>query len=125
MRHFSLKIQSPLRKYSFWKLSLNFCKSFIFNTFKIYKDFNPNINGEFLFQHVTSEYVSALIKDLEAASSTGIVGIPATVMMVIEESISPILSKMFNDCIDNGFIPLEWKCGLTTPLYKNKGDLDE
>ena len=33
----------------------------------------------------------------------------------------PLLTKLFNHCIDIGKFPIEWKSALVTPLYKNKG----
>ena len=33
----------------------------------------------------------------------------------------PILTKIFNHCIEIGKIPIEWKSAMVTPLYKGKG----
>ena len=33
----------------------------------------------------------------------------------------PLLTKLFNHCIDIGKFPIEWKSALVTPLYKNIG----
>ena len=35
--------------------------------------------------------------------------------------LSPLLTELFNHCIDTYEIPYEWKIAILTPIYKNKG----
>jgi hypothetical protein len=44
------------------------------------------------------------------------------VLKFCADSITPIITHIFNKCLSSSQIPDEWKCAVVTALYKNKGD---
>ena len=80
---------------------------------------------EFNFVHTTNEIVEKLINNLSAISGPGLSEIPSRVIKVSNSSLVPILTDLFNNCIDIGKLPTEWKSAIATPLFKNKGVLND
>ena len=59
------------------------------------------------------------------SSSAGISGIPSKILKRSEKCLIPIITNLFNKCIQTNKIPLEWKTAVVTPLFKNKGDKND
>lgn len=80
------------------------------------------VNVFFHFIETNSTEVNELIKQLDCSSSPGITGIPTKVIKHCSCKISPILAKLFNNCISTNTIPIEFKTAIVNPLFKGKGD---
>ena len=47
------------------------------------------------------------------------------VLKLVSQSLSPILTSLFNSCRKDGHFPSELKIAKIIPLYKNKGKISE
>ena len=79
----------------------------------------------FKFVHTTEKIVEKLILNLNATSGAGFSGIPSKLIKYSCNAFVPFLTTLFNHCIDIGKLPAEWKSAIVTPLYKNKGNMDD
>ena len=102
----------------------NESKNFIDKTFNILKKENFINLGDvkFNFVHITESVVDKLIFNLKASSGAGLSEIPSKVIKNTCNKFVPLLTLLFNHCIDIGKFPVEWKSAIVTPLFKNKGD---
>jgi hypothetical protein len=57
-------------------------------------------------------------------SSVGCSGLQVTILKACYKQVVPFLTKLFNDCIDNGMFVKKWKNAKVTPLHK-KGASDD
>ena len=78
-------------------------------------------SGSFKFVRTNENIVERLIMNLNSASGPGISDIPSKVIKSACITLVPVLTSLFNHCIDLGKFPVEWKSAIATPLYKNKG----
>ncbi len=47
-------------------------------------------------------------------------------VLKLEASVlTPIITNLFNDCIEQAVLPDEWKMAIVTPIYKNKGSNED
>jgi len=76
-------------------------------------------NG-FSFSKTTCSIVEKLINNLDSSSSPGVSGIPVKILKFLGPKLAPILTVLFNFCIETNRIPLEWKEAVVTPLVKKK-----
>ena len=89
---------------------------------KLKREEKIKINTEpFKFVHVNQNIVERLIHNLNSTSGAGFSEIPSKVIKYSYSIIAPILTTLFNHCIDLNRFPIEWKSAIVTPLYKNKG----
>ena len=58
---------------------------------------------------------------MDITASPGAVGISTKVLKNCATELGPVLTDLFNFCLDKGEIPDEWKIAYVTPLYKGKG----
>ena len=109
------------------KVSLNEATSFINKTFALNSKLTPstNIHGAFKFRATTQSIVEKLLAKLEESSSPGVSGIPVVILKTCASELAPFLCRLFNDCISQCYFPDEFKIGLVTPLFKNKGSPHE
>jgi hypothetical protein len=89
---------------------------------KLSKTINLKTAG-FKFSHTNERIVELLISNLNQASGAGISGIPSKLIKNCCSQFAPVLTKIFNHCIDVGRVPIEWRSAIVTPLYKGKGDI--
>ena len=66
-----------------------------------------------------------LIFNLTPSSGPGLSEIPSKLIKFAANIFAPILTRLFNHCIDIGKFPVEWKSAIVTPLYKNKGQKND
>ena len=70
---------------------------------------------------ISDEGACKLMKNLSPFKSTGPDGIPPFILKELATELSPVFSILFQACIDQGKIPLDWKMAHITPIFK-KGD---
>jgi hypothetical protein len=92
-----------------------------FLSMKNKKHLNLSNKEKFKFTHVNPGVVESLIKNLSDTSGPGLSVLPSKLIKFCCGKFVPILTRIFNHCIDIGKLPIEWKSALVTPLYKNKG----
>ena len=99
------------------------CDEYIDKTFARLKSENKiRLKTErFKFVHTNANIVEKLIQNLNSTSGAGFSEIPSKVIKNSYSIIAPILTSLFNHCIDLGKFPKEWKSAIVTPLYKSKG----
>ena len=66
-----------------------------------------------------------MLNELPASSGPGISGIPTKILKTTSIMLIPILKRLFNDCITSNKIPAEWKSAIVTPIYKQKGSIED
>ena len=89
----------------------------------------PVINGpaksESLdFVHFTKDSVLNKLRSLKEGKSPGPDGFSVSVLKKCANSLADPLSVLFNQSIDTGILPLDWKTALITPVYKKGDKLD-
>lgn len=52
-------------------------------------------------------------------------GISSKIFKTSSMVLTPILKTLFSHCIKNMKIPTEWKCAIVTPIYKQKGLIED
>ena len=68
-----------------------------------------------------SEYeVFLLLSNLKTSKSTGMDSIPARVLKISAEIISPSLTWIFNLCIKTGVYIDDWKKAWVVPIFKSE-----
>ena len=78
--------------------------------------------NEFDFKEFNKEEVQFALKNLNVRKSYGWdVTAPPKLFKGVAEGIAPSLTRLYNNCIDLGEWPSEWKKGEWTPVFK-KGD---
>jgi len=104
------------------------CENFINRTFRENAQLLPkididsnDINGKFNFSKTTNVIMTKYLDKLDASSSPGITAIPICVLKSCASKFAPLLTKLFNDCIDKCVFPDEFKIACVTPLLKKKG----
>jgi hypothetical protein len=113
----SVSPTSAVSQFSFDDYTLNHFDTFI--------DKSILNSDKFTFSHVTTSFVSKLISNLMTSCGPGISDIPVNVLKATSDKISPFLAKLFNNCIDQCKIPIEWKTAIVSALYKNKGSFND
>ena len=79
--------------------------------------------NSFCFMATTPQEIFNTIKKFEN-KKTSLNNIPISIIKKISHIISPLLSDIFNQCINEGIFPDKLKTGRVTPLYK-EGNLTE
>ena len=85
---------------------------------------SPNPSSIFLKKIMESE-IGRLIQELDTSKSMGIDEIPPKILKWGAEIFIPLLTKLFNMCIDKGIYPDSLKLARVTPVFKdgNKNDV--
>ena len=99
------------------------CSGFIDKCFTDYV--KHEIKDEFEFKEVSEEIVLNLIMNLSTSSGPGISGISSKILKAASNTLVPLITSLFNQCLAENTIPIEWKTAVVTPIYKNKGDIDD
>ena len=61
------------------------------------------------------------MKALASDSSKGAVGIETKLFKECANELATPLANLFNNCLKNNYMPIEWKLAHLTPNYKGKG----
>jgi hypothetical protein len=67
---------------------------------------------------ITRQGVKKLLDNIKAKKATGPDGIPARVLKEAAEPLSPILATIFQQSIDTGSVPDDWREANVTPIFK-------
>ena len=71
---------------------------------------------------ISDKDVASLITKLSNSKSSYF---SPKILKLVSYNLSPILSKLFNKCISDGYFPKELKIAKVIPLFKNKGSVSE
>jgi hypothetical protein len=104
--------------------SSNTDNSNLTNHFNKFLDSSILNSNKFYFRPTTTLIVTKLINNLLASSGAGSTGIPVSIIKLCVNKFAPVLTEIFNSCIINKTIPDDWKQAVVTPLFKNKGNLN-
>ena len=88
--------------------------------FKKYLPKSPD--EELCDANFTSEDISEIISKLNNSKGTYFA---PRILKILNPTLSPILAKLFNRCLECGYFPDELKVAKIIPLYKNKGSINE
>lgn len=98
-------------------------KDFINDKFLHYKR-NGLIKTEYFgFQNVSVEEVTKVMEKLDSYSSAGITLIPVSIIKHSVPVLAPVITKLFNNCLNKGSFPSILKHAIAFPLHK-KGDIN-
>jgi len=92
---------------------------------KLFDENSLVIEDKFALKYVNNSIVEQLINDLASSSGPGIAGISSKIFKAASLVLTPILTTLFNDCVKTMKIPSEWKCAIVTPIYKQKGQVED
>ena len=112
-----------VNKFNF--VQLDYCKSFVDNFFEktsSLKNLTPNDSAKFEFGQTSKVEVNELLRKINAKSTPGSIDIEATVFKECSHELTPIISDLFNLCLNLNAIPDEWKISHVTPIFKGKGN---
>jgi hypothetical protein len=83
----------------------------------------PNFtSSKFKFTEVAISTVHKLLTQLGESSSTDILGFDCKLLQLSTEIISPILTKLINVSLQEGYVIDEWKISKVTPVFKGGDD---
>ena len=86
--------------------------------------FGREIINSFVMSPVIEKEVSASIRSLKNKASPGHDGSSNKTVKISISVISYPLTKLFNQCINLGYFPSEWKLAKIKPLFKNGSKTD-
>ena len=73
--------------------------------------------------HISIKGVADLINQLKSNKGTGPVGISAQLLKLAPVNSAIILKCIFQQCLDSGIVPIDWKHALVTPIHKKDSKL--
>ena len=86
-----------------------------------FDEFVNQASSCFSFQRVTQLHVSFQLNKLCKRKATGLDSVSARLLRECPDLISESLALIFNQSIDTGIFPDEWKSARITPLFKKAG----
>ena len=86
--------------------------------------FGREIINSFVMSPVSEKEVSASIRSLKNKTSSGHDFISNKIVKISISVISHPLTKFFNQCINLGYFPSEWKLAKIKPWFKNGSKTD-
>ena len=84
----------------------------------VMKILNQQVNLNFFFAVINSEYLKDLLLTLDEKKSCGPDGISPKILKISAPAIAIPLTKLLNHCIDNSIWPTEWKHSNVIPAFK-------
>ena len=85
-------------------------------------EFTPRTDVTIESCPITASQVASVISQLDSSKATGPDGIPVIVFQKCSPELSPILSKLFNKCLQEHSFPSCWKMSSVVPIFKNSGE---
>jgi len=78
-----------------------------------------NCESSFYLHETSVEEIMHIIDTLTEKKSTRQNDIPVKILKLCSEVLSPCLAKIFNNCINQGIYPQNFKCAQFTPMHKS------
>ena len=92
----------------------------VINSLPNFTDFLPRSTSSSIYMHdCTAEEVSKIISELKNGKSSDI---PIHVIKKSSSIISPLLSVLYNECMNDGIFPDDLKIGRISPIYKKDNE---
>ena len=82
-------------------------------------------NTEFSFRNMSHSEVLTALQHLNPHKATGHDLIPPIVLRMVASEISATLTQIYNQIIDHGMWPKDWKKGECTPVFKKDDPLSK
>ena len=115
---------SIIKQFSFQ--SLNLCELYINNIFTSNDQLKNLLSRhKFSLEKFDIDEVAKELKNIDDLSSAGEIGINSKILKHCADQLAPILTELFNICIQKSEIPDEWKTSHITPIYKGSGPKSE
>ena len=75
--------------------------------------------------HITPEQVSEVLCGLDVSSSTGSEAMHPGMLRNIATELSLSLAMIFNNSLNVGILPVEWRSSIVVPIFKNSSRYDQ
>ena len=85
--------------------------------------YNQRSDVNFAFNSIEPDEVQKIISGLETKKATGYDCIPPKLLKPVATSLSPVLSVIFNQCVDKSIFPENAKMAEVIPLFKKDDNL--
>ena len=99
------------------------------NIHKYLEDFTlPTLNDnqkKNIGSFITEKEIDNAIKEMNLNKSPGSDGLTAEFYKTFRTQLTPILTELFNNSFFQNFLPPDFKLGIITLIFKNKGSPDE
>ncbi|MDQ5930176.1 MAG: hypothetical protein QG594_1963 [Bacteroidota bacterium] len=113
---------SVLNKFTF--VDYNICIKYIDNLFfsiSSLSSFLLTSSSKFDIDRFEIEEVVKTLESIDGSSASGAVNISSVVFKKCADELGPVLTNLFNLCLEKSEIPIDWKMAYITPIYKGKG----
>ena len=84
-----------------------------------YSNIRPMIDSSFVFQYINVDNVKSSLMNLKMNKSTGLDKIPAKMLKLSADIISPSLTYIFNRSLESGIYIDDWKRARVIPIFKS------
>ena len=78
-----------------------------------------NVSNSFFWYDVTETEVSYIIKNLDTNKASGEYNISVKILKKVNNFISPVLSKLINQALNDGIYPSSLKLAKVIPIFKS------
>ena len=76
-------------------------------------------NAVFFFFEIEIQDVTRLLKNVNSNKATGLDGITGKILKLAADILAPSLTKIFNQSLNHGIYPDDWKIAKVVPVFKN------
>ena len=84
-----------------------------------YSNIRPTIDFSFVFQYINADNAKSSLMNLKTNKSTGLDKIPAKILKLSADIISPSLTYIFNRSLESGIYIDDWKTARVIPIFKS------
>ena len=74
-------------------------------------------------EEINEQEVRAALQKMKEGKAVGPDGLPAEVWKCLGELGVKFLTKLYNNLLEGGSMPDDWRKSVLVPIYKNKGDV--